>query len=143
MNRYDTELTTSSFMDMAMIVSTINDAVDCFAKGGWIGGEEWPSRWKELKAYLMASNDRYHEARIAGVKVLAGSTAGRILVTFSKLFQNGTAEVTVIGGEDEPDRGCGLQSLAATPNEILSMINSVIVGWDIKNFKTNPHARIC
>lgn len=143
MNRYDTELLTSTFTDMFMIVSTVNDAVDRFAKGGWIAGEAWPCRWKELKAHLKASKDRYHEATIAGVKVLAGSLAGRILVTFSKEVHNGTAQITVIGTEDEPDRGCGLQSIAATPNEVLSMIDSVIVGWDIESFKTNPHARIC
>lgn len=143
MNRYDTELTTSTFTDMFMIVSTINDAVDRFAEGGWIAGEDYPSRWKELKAYLMASNDRYHEATISGVKILAGSIAGRIMVTFSKEVHNGTAQVTVIGGEDEPDRGCGLQSLAATPNEVVSMIDEVISGWSMKSFKKNPHARIC
>lgn len=143
MNRYDTELTTFSLMDMAMIVSTVNEAVDRFAKGGWVAGDDYPSRWKELKAYLMASKERYHEAQIADVKVLAGSSAGRILVTFSKKVHKGTAYITVIGGEDEPDRGCNLQSLAATPNEVFSMIHSVIVGWDLKSFKPNPHARIC
>lgn len=143
MNRYDTELLTSTYTDMFMIVSTVEDAVDRFAKGGWISGEDWPSRWKKLKAYLMASEKRYHEANIAGVKVLAGSVAGRILVTFSKEVHNGTAQVTVIGGEDEPDRGCGLQSIAATPNEVISMIDSVIVGWDLKSFKPNAKAMIC
>lgn len=143
MNRYDTELTTFSFLDMAMIVSTVNDAVERFSKGGWIQGKDWPSRWKELKAYLMASKDRYHETEISGVKVMAGSTAGRILVTFSMPVHNGLAQVTVIGCEDEPDRGCGLQSIAATPNEVFSMIDSVIVGWNIESLKTNPHARIC
>lgn len=143
MNRYDTELLTSTFTDMFMIVSTVNDAVERFEKGGWISGEEWPSRWKELKAYLIASDKRYHGAVIAGINVLAGTVAGRIMVTFSKEVHNGTAQVTVIGGDDEPDRGCGLQSIAATPNEVRSMIDSVIIGWDIKSFKPNPKARIC
>lgn len=143
MNRDDTELLTSTFTDMVMIVSTVNDAVERFAKGGWISGEEWPPRWKELKAYLMASKKRYHQARIAGVEVLTGSVAGRILVTFSKEVHNGMAQVTVICYEDEPDRGCGLQSIAATPNEVTSMINSVIVSWDLKSFKPNDKAVIC
>lgn len=142
MDRYDTELTTSSLMDMAMIVSTVNDAVERFAKGGYISGEEWPSRWKELKAYLAASDDRYHKARMAGVEVNAGGVAGRILVTFSKAVHNGIAQVTVIGGEDEPDRGCGLQSIAATPNEVVSLINSVIVGWRLESFQKNPEGMI-
>lgn len=143
MNRYDTELLTSSFTDMAMIVSTVNEAIDRFANGGWVVGSDWPSRWKELKAYLVASNKRYHEANINGIKVLAGSLAGRILVTFSKEVHNGTAQVTLIGGEDEPDRGCGLQSIAATPNEVFNMIHSVIVGWNIEQFKPNDKAMIC
>lgn len=142
MNRYDTELTTSSFMDMFMITSTVNDAIQRFSKGGWIDGQEWPSRWKELKAYLLASEKRYHQARISDVEVNAGSVAGRILVTFSKEVPNGTAQVTVIGAEDEPDHGCGLQSLAATTNEVLSMIDGAIVGWDIKSFKDNPKGAI-
>lgn len=143
MNWDDTELTTSSFSGMFMSVSEINNAVDRFAKGGWIRGQHRPSRWKELKAYLMASEKRYHEANIAGIKVLAGSMAGRILVTFSKEVHNGTAQITVIGGEDEPDRGCGLQSIAATPNEVLSMIDSVIMGWNMESFAPNPKASIC
>lgn len=142
MNRYDTELTTSSFIDMAMIVSKVNDAVERFSKGGWISGEEWPARWKELKSYLMASKDRYRQARLAGVKVMAGSVAGRILVTFEKPVHNGIAQVTLIGTEDEPDTGCGLQSITATPNEVLSMINSVIVGWRLESFRANPNAMI-
>ena len=143
MNPYDTELTTLSFIDMAMIVSTVKDAASRFSQGGWIRGEEWPSRWKELKAYLGASEDRYHQAQIAGVKVIAGSIAGRILVTFSQDVHNGTAQVTLIGAEDEPDRGCGIQSLAATAHEVVNMIDSVIVAWNMESFKTNPHARIC
>jgi hypothetical protein len=142
MNYWDTELTTLAFMDLSMIVSSVNDAAERFSKGGWIKGKEWPSRWKELKAYLKASEDRYHDARIAGVNVLAGSVAGRILVTFSKVAHNGIAQVTVIGGEDEPDRGCGLQSIAATPNEVLSMIDSVIVGWNLESFKATFKAGI-
>lgn len=142
MKLYDTELTTFSFIDMAMMVSRVNDTVDRFTKGGWIEGDQWPSRWKELKAYLMASEDRYHEASIAGVKVLAGNIAGRILVTFEKKVHNGIAQMTVIGGEDEPDRGCGLQSIAATPNEVMGMIDSVIMGWNMKSFKPNPKAMI-
>jgi hypothetical protein len=143
MNPYDTELTTLSFIDMAMTVSKVKDAASRFSEGGWIRREEWPSRWKELKAYLLASEDRYHQAQIAGVKVIAGSIAGRILVTFSQDVHNGTAWVTLIGAEDEPDRGCGIQSLAATAHEVVNMIDSVIVAWNMESFKTNPHARIC
>lgn len=142
MHRYDKELLTSSFVDMALITSAVNDAIDRFAKGGYVDGDEWPSRWKELKAYLAASKDRYHQAHISGVEVNVGSIAGRILVTFQKEVHNGTAQVTVIGGEDEPDRGCGLQSIAATTNEVLSMIDSVIVSWDMKKFKASSTVSI-
>lgn len=132
-------ITTFDFMEMNSIIHRVNDAVERFAKGGWVEGEDYPSRWLELKKYLTASKKRYHSAEISGVKVNAGTLAGRIMVTFDTPY----SQVTVLGGEDEPDRGCGLQSIDATAHEAQAMIDEVIVKWDIKAFAPDDKVRIC
>src|SRR4029077_1926074 len=72
-------ITTFDFIEMSCMVTRVNDAVERFAKGGYVEGEQYPSRWLELKKYLEASQERYHSANISGVKVTAGTLAGRIL----------------------------------------------------------------
>ena len=131
-------ISTMDFMEMYSMTTRINDAVERFSKGGWVEGEEYPSRWLELKKYLMDSDKRYHSAKISGVKIRAGTVSGRILVTFEAPY----AQVTVIGGEDEPDRGCGLQSIDASAHEAQAIIDEVIVKWDLASFAPDGKARI-
>lgn len=129
---------TFDVMEMNSVLNRINGAAERFSKGGWVEGEDYPSRWLELKKYLMASRKRYHSAEISGVKVNAGTLAGRILVTFDTPY----SQITVIGGEDEPDRGCALQSIDATAHEAQAMIDEVIVKWDINAFAPNDKVSI-
>lgn len=131
-------ISTFDFMEMHSIITRVNDAVERFSEGGWINGEKHPSRWLELKKYLKDSVKRYHSAKIGGAKVNAGTFAGRIMVTFDR----SECQVTVLGGEDEPDRGCGLHSIAATAYQAQEILDQVIAKWDIKAFAPNDKAMI-
>lgn len=138
MNLYDRPVNTSEFMDMSMITMVINDAVARFSKGGLIDCKEYPSRWKELEPFISASPDRYHSMTVGVVEVNVGSLAGRILVT----LQGYGAQVTLIGLEGEPERGCNLQSIDASTNQVIALIDTVITGWKIENLKPNKNVMI-
>lgn len=135
---YDERITTRDFMDMSMIVMKVNDAVKRFADGGYIEGKEYPSRWREIEPFIAASPERYHSATIDVVEVNVGSVAGRILIT----LQGYGAQVTLIGLEGEPARGCNLQSIDGSVNQAMSLIDSVIKGWKIEDFKPNRNVMI-
>jgi hypothetical protein len=135
---YQRRLCTEDFMDMSLITHRINDAVERFSKGGWVAGKEYPSRWRMLAALLDVSNARYQTARIGDIEVNAGTLAGRVMVT----FQKGDTQVTVIGAEGEPQGGVGLQSIEASADEAVDILDAVIAGWNSANFKPNPKAMI-
>lgn len=138
MNHYDKPITTADYMDMSMITQVINDAVQRFAKGGWVKGEKYPSRWKEIEPFISASPERYHSMTVDVVEVNVGSVAGRILIT----LQGYGAQVTLIGLEGEPERGCNLQSIDASTNQVIALIDTVITGWKIENLKPNKNVMI-
>jgi hypothetical protein len=138
MNRYEKILDTSEFVDMFMTTSVVNDAIQKFSQGGWIWGDQYPSRWKELEPFLSESKKRYHSAVFKDVKVNAGTLAGRVLIT----FERGDFQITIIGGEGEPERDCGLQSIHASVDQAIYMIETVIKNWKIEAFQPNENAMI-
>jgi hypothetical protein len=131
-------ISTFDFMEMNSMITKVNDAALRFSEGGYVDGKKYPSRWLELKKYLMSSKKRYHSAELSGVKVKAGTVAGRIMVTFDTQY----SQITAIGSEDEPDRGCGLQSIDATVHEASAIIDEVILKWDINAFAPNEKVSI-
>lgn len=126
-------LTTPELLDMIILTTRIQDAVDRFSKGG-----QFPARYPELARAISASKDRYHSAALDRVEVLAGTVAGRVMVT----FRERDSYVTVVGSEEEPDKGCGLHTINATANEAKEMIDRVIEAWDIAAFRPNNKAAI-
>lgn len=138
MNRYEKVISTEEFIDMVMATSLINDAVQRFSKGGWVNRQEYPYRWKEIEPFITASPERYHSMTIDVVEVNVGSAAGRILIT----IQSYGAQVTLIGLEGEPERGCNLQSIDASVNQVVALIDTVIANWKIENFKPNKNVMI-
>lgn len=138
MNLYDRPITTMDYMDMSMITMVINDAVARFSKGGFVDGKEYPSCWKDLEPFISASPERYHSMTVGVVEVNVGSLAGRILIT----LQGYGAKITMIGAEGEPERGCNLQSIDASTNQVIALIDTVITGWKIENLKPNKNVMI-
>lgn len=134
----DRRLSTSEFLDMIILTTRVKDAVERFSKGGWASREKYPARFPDLVRRMLASPHRYHSAIIDGIEVNGGTVAGHAMVT----FQEGDVQVTVVGSEDEPDRGCGLQSISASASQVRDMIDRVIVAWNLDAFKPNLKATI-
>ncbi len=64
--------------------------------------------------------------------------AGRIMVT----LRRGCDDITFIGGEDEPDRGCGIQSINASPEIAQALVATVGSNWDPDKLTRDDDLRI-
>ncbi len=57
-------------------------------------------------------------------------------------LRRGDQDVTFIGGEDEPDRGCGIQSIHTSREIMEAMVGTVISNWDADKLSRDDGIRI-
>ncbi len=122
------QISTPDLMEAHSLVADLKRTTEIFKERVWLS----------LKAYAVKSSYRYHSGLFGDVQVLVGSTAGRILVT----LRRGDQDVTFIGGEDEPDRGCGIQSIHTSREIMEAMVGTVISNWDADKLSRDDGIRI-
>lgn len=133
MNYRTRQLSTREMLHMSLITDILHRSARAFSKGGPLHSGDFnrKSAWSELSYVAARSSNRYLSAVLGDVTVNVGSLAGRVMITFLR----GEKSVTLIGAEDDVDRGCGMHAIAASAGEAQEMIEAVIRNWDITLFK--------
>lgn len=117
----------------------LNDELDPYIKA--FQAKVWDGGFREQNA---ATNVRYHSYSLfdheteGTIKVLSGSLAGRLLMT----IQLDRSSVTIIGAEDEPGRGIGIQSIEGDIFEARRLIEVVTRQWPFEMKPEPPDGAI-
>lgn len=104
----------------------LNDALEPYVEA--FKAKVWDGGFREQNA---ATNVRYHSYSFfdheteGTIKVLSGSMAGRLMMT----VQLDRSSVTIIGAEDEPGRGIGIQSIEGDVFEARRLLELVTHQW--------------
>jgi hypothetical protein len=120
-------------LHMSLITDILHRSAAAFSHGGPLHSGDFnrKSSWSELSYVAARSSDRYLSAVLGDVTVNVGSMAGRVMITFVCSGKS----VTLMGAEDDVDRGCGMHAISASAGEAQEMIQTAIQHCDITLFK--------
>jgi len=124
----DTRISSFQMLDLFSVTSKLTYAAKEFTRA------VWPS----LKPLVIESKARYQSGIFGDVKLMTACMAGRIMVTMVR----GDEDFTVMGTEEEPDRGCGVHSIEGSARSALAMVDIVIANWEPRILKRDDTAVI-
>ena len=99
--------------------------------------------WPTILATNLLAKKRGFRFRTKEIELLSLCTAGRILITlrYRKDKKKGYDQyLSVVGGEEESCKGCGLQGLYVTKEKAIELVSQVVRAWDAKKYR--PYTKV-